>query len=229
MKRMEQRHAFYVLFLLALMLLPFKAEAQISGVITDSLTHEPLMYINVQYEGKSVGAVSNVDGEYKIQARRGWDELTFSAIGYITKKVKLKPGTTRLDVQLAPDNVMLAEVVVKPKKERYSRKNNPAVEFMRKVIAHKKGLKLEEKDYYQYRKYEKNAALDCLNDVTPRKDGEGHLQEVFLLQGTRWRLPRRRASSSCLCRYARRASRTYLPQKPRKQENHHRRRELKRH
>ena len=153
------------------MLLPFKAEAQISGVITDSLTHEPLMYINVQYEGKSVGAVSNVDGEYKIQARRGWDELTFSAIGYITKKVKLKPGTTRLDVQLAPDNVMLAEVVVKPKKERYSRKNNPAVEFMRKVIAHKKGLKLEEKDYYQYRKYEKMKM--SLNDVTPEKMEKG--------------------------------------------------------
>jgi len=41
---------------------------------------------------------------------------------------------------LAPADVMLSEVVVKPKKEKYSRKNNPAVEFMKKVIEHKKAL-----------------------------------------------------------------------------------------
>lgn len=43
-----------------------------------------------------------------------------------------------LNVALAPADVMLSEVVVKPKKEKYSRKNNPAVEFMKKVIEHKK-------------------------------------------------------------------------------------------
>ena len=36
-----------------------------------------------------------------------------------------------MNVKLAPDNVLLNEVVVKPQKEKYSRKNNPAVEFMK--------------------------------------------------------------------------------------------------
>lgn len=57
--------------------------------------------------------------------------------------MKIPAGAKELNVVLSPDDVMLEEVVVKPKKEKYSRKNNPAVEFMRKVIDHKKAQKLE--------------------------------------------------------------------------------------
>lgn len=163
---MKQRYTIYALFLLSLFV-SISASAQIKGVITDSLTNEPLMYITVQYEGKGVGGISNANGEYQVETRKGWDELTFSAVGYITKKVKLKPGTRVLNVKLQSDDIMLSEVVVKPKKEKYSRKNNPAVEFMKKVIENKKALKLEENDYYQYQKYEKMKM--SLNDVTPDK------------------------------------------------------------
>ena len=167
---MKQRYTIYALFLLSL-LVSISASAQIKGVITDSLTNEPLMYITVQYEGKGVGGISNANGEYQVETRKGWDELTFSAVGYITKKVKLKPGTRVLNVKLQSDDIMLSEVVVKPKKEKYSRKNNPAVEFMKKVIENKKALKLEENDYYQYQKYEKMKM--SLNDVTPDKMEKG--------------------------------------------------------
>ena len=159
-----------VTFLLCSTVLPVSAQ-QIKGVITDSLTREPLMYITVQYEGKGVGTISNGEGEYQVEARKGWNELTFSAIGYKTKRIRITPGMQRLDVQLVTDDVMLSEVVVKPKKEKYSRKNNPAVDFMRKVIAHKKALKLEANDYYQYQKYEKMKM--SLNDVTPDKMEKG--------------------------------------------------------
>ena len=167
---MKQRYTIYALFLLSLFV-SISASAQIKGVITDSLTNEPLMYITVQYEGKGVGGISNANGEYQVETRKGWDELTFSAVGYITKKVKLKPGTRVLNVKLQSDDIMLSEVVVKPQKEKYSRKNNPAVEFMKKVIENKKALKLEENDYYQYQKYEKMKM--SLNDVTPDKMEKG--------------------------------------------------------
>ena len=170
MKRMKRIYSI-TLILLLLLFASAGASAQIRGVITDSLTHEPLMYITVQYEGKGVGGISNADGEYQVETRKGWDELTFSAIGYITKKVKFAPGTKVLNVKLTPADVMLSEVVVKPKKEKYSRKNNPAVEFMKKVIENKKALKLEENDYYQYQKYEKMKM--SLNDVTPDKMEKG--------------------------------------------------------
>ena len=120
MKCMKQIYSIALLLLL-LLSVSTGVSAQIKGVITDSLTHEPLMYITVQYEGKGVGGISNAEGEYQVETRKGWNELTFSAIGYITKKVKFAPGTKVLNVELAPADVMLSEVVVKPKKEKYVR------------------------------------------------------------------------------------------------------------
>ena len=162
-----------ILILFLLVLVASNAFAQqIKGVVTDSVTHEPLMYISVYYQEKrDMGTITNIDGEYSLEARRNGGTLVFSAVGYITKKVKLNPGTRVLNVKLQPDDIMLSEVVVKPKKEKYSRKNNPAVEFMKKVIENKKALKLEENDYYQYQKYEKMKM--SLNDVTPDKMEKG--------------------------------------------------------
>lgn len=169
---MKHRHIlFFFLFLLSALLLPDGALAQIRGVITDSLTNEPLMYITVQYEGKGVGSISNANGEYQVESRKGWDVLTFSSIGYVTKRVRLKPDTRVVNVKLVPSDQMLTEVVIKADKDKYSRKNNPAVEFMRKVIAHKKEQKLEERDFYEYQKYEKMKM--SINDVTPEKMEKG--------------------------------------------------------
>lgn len=161
----------YILTTLCLLWALIGLQAQIRGVITDSITREPLMYITVQYEGKGVGTISNANGEYEVETRTGWYELTYSAVGYRTKRVKFKPGTKVINVKLVSDDIMLTEVVVKPQKEKYSRKNNPAVEFMKKVIENKKGLRLEENDYYSYQKYEKMKM--SINDVTPEKLEKG--------------------------------------------------------
>ena len=153
---------------------------QIKGVVTDSVTNEPLMYVTVQYVGKGIGDITDINGEYEVVSRRGWEELTFSSVGYMTKTVKLSPDVKELNVKLSPNNMLLEEVVVKPKREKYSRKNNPAVEFMRKVIAHKKGLKLESNDYYQYQKYEKMKL--SVNNVTPEKMEKGLYKKFSFLK-----------------------------------------------
>ena len=145
--------------------------AQIKGVVTDSITGEPLMYVTVQYEGKGVGTITNGNGEYSVETHRGWNELTFSTVGYETKRVTINSSTRRVDVKLRSADIELSEVVVKPQKEKYSRKNNPAVDLMRRVIDNKRALRLEEKDFYQYRKYEKMKM--SLNDVTPEKMEKG--------------------------------------------------------
>lgn len=80
---------------------------------------------------------------------------------------------------MAPDDVMLTEVVVKPKKEKYSKKNNPAVDFMRKVIEHKKAQRLDENEYYQYDQYEKMKM--SLNDITPEKMEKGIYKKYSFL------------------------------------------------
>ena len=166
-----KRYISTTLCVLAGVLMPLIVQAQIKGVVTDSLTHEPLMYITVQYEGKGVGGITNGNGEYEVETRKGWNTLTFSAVGYKTKRVSFAPGTKVLNVKLVSDDILLSEVVVKPKKEKYSRKNNPAVDFMRLVIDHKKGLKLESNDFYEYHKYEKMKM--SINDITPEKMEKG--------------------------------------------------------
>lgn len=157
------------------------AVAQIKGIVTDSLTNEPLPYISVFYEGKGVGSITDLDGNFKVETHKGWNKLTFSAVGYATKVVTIVPGVTKqLNVKLAPSDIQLQEIVIKPKKEKYSRKNNPAVELMRKVIAHKSQQKLEENEFYQYRKYQKITL--SLNDVTPEMLEKGVYKKMPFLK-----------------------------------------------
>ena len=181
------------------------------------------MYITVQYEGKGVGGISNANGEYQVETRKGWDELTFSAVGYITKKVKLKPGTRVLNVKLQSDDIMLSEVVVKPKKEKYSRKNNPAVEFMKKVIENKKALKLEENDYYQYQKYEKMKM--SLNDVTPDKMEKGIYKKFSFFKDQVEVSPKTNKMILPIS-IKETASKTIFRKSPKSAKDHHRRHEL---
>ena len=170
----------FLLFLLLGCCISVSAQ-NIQGVVTDSLTNEPIPYLSVFYEGKGVGSITDNDGNYKVETRKGWNKLTFSAVGYVTKVVNIIPGVTKnLNVRMRPDDLMLDEVVVKLKREKYSRKTNPAVELMKKVIAHKKNNKLSENDYYQYNKYQKITM--SLNDVTPEMLEKGMYKKMPFLK-----------------------------------------------
>lgn len=170
----------FLLFLLLGCCISVSAQ-NIQGVVTDSLTNEPIPYLSVFYEGKGVGSITDNDGNYKVETRKGWNKLTFSAVGYVTKVVNIIPSVTKnLNVRMRPDDIMLDEVVVKPKREKYSRKNNPAVELMKKVIAHKKNNKLSENDYYQYNKYQKITM--SLNDVTSEMLEKGMYKKMPFLK-----------------------------------------------
>ena len=141
---MVKRLVLFLFFCVAVV----KLSAQnITGVVTDSETGEPIPYLNVYYEGKSVGGVTDIDGKYTIPCRPEWKVLTFSMVGYATQKLPVSSDTRKLDVRMVSDAV-LDEVIVKPKKEKYSRKNNPAVEMMKKVIKAKKLYDLGVNDYY---------------------------------------------------------------------------------
>ena len=61
----------------------------------------------------------------------------------------------------------LGNVDVSAQRSRYSRRNNPAVELMRRVIAAKQETSLKNRDYYQYNKYQKLTL--AINEITPRR------------------------------------------------------------
>ena len=140
---------------------------RIVGVVTDAETGDSIPMVSVVYKGHQVAAISSASGQYSIARHEGWN-ITFSAVGYKSRIIAVNNKTkARLNIKLQPDKQMLSEVTVKAKRNRYSRKNNPAVELMRRVVAAKKQTDLSQNDYYQYNKYEKITL--SLNDLKPEQ------------------------------------------------------------
>ena len=137
----------------------------LTGQILDAQTGEPVPFASCQYKGHNIGMVSDIEGNYSIARHNGWT-LTFSAVGYVSQTIMVKASEKNIvRVRLQPDNKVLKEVTVKAKRGRYSRKNNPAVEMMKKVVAAKKLTDLSNRDFYQYNKYQKITL--ALNDFDP--------------------------------------------------------------
>ncbi len=160
------RFRYFLLFLLCLVCQSSLAQLM-SGVITDAETKMVIPSVTVSYKGHQVAVASGLDGRYVIQKNVGW-ALTFSAVGYVSQTIPVGDRTpVVVNIQLQPDTKVLQNVTVRSKRQRYSRKNNPAVELMRKVIEHKRLTNLANKDYYQYTKYQKLTLAG--NDITPEK------------------------------------------------------------
>ena len=149
-----------------LLMMPLLMLAQISGVVLDAGDGGPVPYATVQYKGNRVSTIADGQGRFRIDRHNGW-RLTISSVGYREQVINVSPQTqNQMTIRLASDNRTLSEVTVKSKKKpRYSRKDNPAVELMRKVIANKKKADLKRHDYYRYQNYQKIGL--GLNDLKP--------------------------------------------------------------
>ena len=137
-----------------------------SGIVKDSITGEPLPFVSVYFDGSTIGAMTDDNGTFTLQNNQGYTKLAAASLGYDTKFIDLKPGkkNDNLEVLLKPTAFEISEVVVKPKREKYTRKDNPAVELIKKVIAHKNDNQIEAKPEYQTEVYEKlSLSLDNFN------------------------------------------------------------------
>ena len=155
---------YFGITLLLLLLTTVVSAQQITGEIYDSDGY-PIPLASAIYKGHHVAEASDINGKFSIARHNGW-ELTFSSVGFQPQTIKVSSSTpSHLKIVLKEDSRSLGEVVIKQKRERYSRKNNPAVELMKRVIAAKKRTHLENNDYYQYNKYQKISF--ALNDIKP--------------------------------------------------------------
>lgn len=182
LRRLYQRYVLFVL--LAICGVPVATWGQVKGVVTDADTGDPLPSVNVYYEGqKHIGTVTNINGRYSLRSPLQGDSIVFSYVGYRTYKAYVKKGERKtLNVKLNDRGRELTELVVKPKRRRYSRKDNPAVALMRKVIAAKDSNDLRENDYYRYDKYQR--ITFGFNNITQEFMDSGFLRKypVFLKQ-----------------------------------------------
>ena len=114
---MSRKHQIWMLFICLGMLFGvsqamFAQGAQkqkVTGTVTDE-SGEPLIGVTVMENGASVGAITDLDGRFTLDAPSN-ATLTFSYVGYLTQNVKLN-GNTKVDVVLKEDNALLDEVVV---------------------------------------------------------------------------------------------------------------------
>ena len=155
------RKFYLVVLMLVVSSLQLMAQQKITGRVIDEDGYS-VPYASVQYKGYKIAVSSDGEGKFTIEKRPGL-VLTVSALSYKSQTVKVDDKTSFIEVKLKDDSHKLTEVVVKTKRGKYSRKDNPAVELMRRVIAAKKKTDLSNHPYYQYDKYQKITL--ALNDL----------------------------------------------------------------
>ena len=167
------------IFALMMCLCVLRIAAQmVTGEVTDAATGETLPAVHVYYmDDKSTLVQTDINGRYKIAFRRG--TLVFSMMGFDMKALEVKEPQ-KLNVKLQETASSLKEVEVVTKRKKYSRKNNPAVEMMRKVIAAKKNSDLRANDYLSYMKYEKMTF--ALNEFTDKVFEDDHFKHMPFLK-----------------------------------------------
>ena len=111
-----------------------QAQTVIKGFVRDAQTHAPLAFVSVYFKG-SKGVVSGEDGSYSISTTNPKNTtLEFSFNGYRVLRKKIEVGVTQ-DLDANMEVAEMASVTVNSRKRtKYSNRDNPAVDLIRKVV-----------------------------------------------------------------------------------------------
>lgn len=128
------------------------SQTKISGMVVD-VTNQPIPFANVQFKGSTITVVTNEDGRFYIESGQSFQALLVSFTGYTDREVPItKPVMYDVKIVLK-EGEQLSEVVVYTGKT--SKKNNPALDILRKIWARKRKNGLYMFDQYKMDKYEK--------------------------------------------------------------------------
>lgn len=110
--RLNLRCACIMLCLVLLSVLPLHAQntnIKVSGRVMTEKEHEPLIGVTVMETGTTNGTVTDLDGKFSLNVKRG-STISFSYINFVTRKI----AATQVngDILLAEDTKNLDEVVV---------------------------------------------------------------------------------------------------------------------
>lgn len=137
-------------------LLSAQSPTRVQGIVTDVQTNDPLAFVSIAFQNTNTGTVSELDGTYTLTTTTEVSTLVVSYVGYEEQIFEIEAGKNQtINIRLQSGSLELETVTVSAKKERYSKKNNPAVELMREVMAHKKENGLNGQAFYSFDEYEK--------------------------------------------------------------------------
>lgn len=129
------------------------AQTKVSGEIKDAFG-EPVAFANVIFTDSYEGTITNEDGRFYLESDESYNSVSFSFIGYKTLDVPLTDRITyKMEVVLEEEAASLDEVVVYSGKQ--SKKNNPAIDILRKIWENRRENGVKKFKQYTYDKYEK--------------------------------------------------------------------------
>ncbi|NGM64379.1 carboxypeptidase-like regulatory domain-containing protein [Sphingobacterium sp. SGR-19] len=137
--------------------LSFGQTLHLKGKVMDVTNKEPIGYATVAAVGSTTAASTDDNGNFILKVEPNFYKIRISFVGYEPQDVSISGETYQeLTVYLVPEEHTIETVnITAPKRAKYSNKNNPAVELIRKVIAHKDENRIASYEYAEYRQYEK--------------------------------------------------------------------------
>ena len=171
-QQIMKKSIIYLLYILLLLLIPTTLQAQgedektrIHGKVIDASTKKAVPYVSVRIKNSVNGGSSDSNGTFSFYSPIDRDTLIISSLGYTEEAIAINAKTKMpLKISLKPADYDLPEVVIKPKKEKYSKKNNPAVDLARELIGRREENSPLNKEFYSHERHEKlNIALNDFN------------------------------------------------------------------
>ncbi len=157
------------------------SKKRIYGKITDKATNEEIPYAAVRIRKTSNGCSSDNNGYFSFYTALLRDTLIISNLGYKDVKIPLSAKTKfPLNVKMVAENYELDEITIKPKREKYRKKNNPAVALVRNVIKRRDDNAPEGKPFYSRNRHEKLSI--ALNNFSSAKESHFGKKFAFLDQ-----------------------------------------------
>jgi len=155
---MKINYSFFIfMFLLINSLSADAQQTVVTGTVRDAVTKETLPYVSVFFKGTTIGTQTDLNGQFSLSSPGAPTGLSFNYVGYVSISKNLLPNVSQqISVAMVPDAKSLGEVViVGGKKIRYRNKDNPAVELIRQVIAHKDENRISNFNTASFRQYDK--------------------------------------------------------------------------
>ncbi|MDX1767896.1 MAG: DUF5686 family protein, partial [Arenibacter troitsensis] len=129
------------------------SQTKVGGIVLDE-AGEPVSFANVLFKDSSEGTITNDNGRFYMESDNTYSTLLVSFIGYETKEINLTAKVTYdMNIVLSESSEQLDEVVVYFGKT--DKKNNPAIDILKKIWAKKRKNGVHMFKQYQYDKYEK--------------------------------------------------------------------------
>ncbi|PWA08001.1 DUF5686 and carboxypeptidase-like regulatory domain-containing protein [Flavobacterium laiguense] len=147
-----KKYIFFGLFLLLAIASPIFAQTKVSGIVVDK-SKQPIPFANVVFKNSSTGTVTNEDGRFYMESPNTYKTLLITSVGFSEKEITLNKSVNyNFTVELS-EQESLKEVVIYTGKT--SKKNNPALDILRKIWEKKRKNGLYLFGQYQMEKYEK--------------------------------------------------------------------------